>query len=338
MRRQALYFVAPATVEVRDAPLPLGQPGQVLVETLYSAISAGTELLVYRGQAPATMPADVSLPALTGSLAFPLKYGYACVGRVVDAARTADTGLVGETVFAFHPHESLFWANPAELHRLPGGVSSDAALFLPNVETAVNLLHDGRPLVGEQVLVFGQGIVGLLTAALLAQIPLERLITADRYPRRRQVSLDLGAHASFDPSDPATLDELRRLFQPNGADLAYELSGQPEALNQAISLTGFGGRIVIGSWYGVKRAHLDLGGAFHRSRIQLLSSQVSTIAPGLTGRWDKARRLAFAWRMVAALRPDRLITHRFPLSQAAAAYRLLDQQPGEALQVMLEYG
>ena len=337
MRRQALYFVAPATVEVRDEPLPLGQSGQVLIETLYSAISAGTELLVYRGQAPATMPADVTLPALKGSLAFPLKYGYACVGRVVESAGTADTSLVGETVFAFHPHESLFWANPAELHRLPVGVSNAAALFLPNVETAVNLLHDSRPLVGEQVLIFGQGVVGLLTAALLAQIPLERLITVDRHPRRRQASLDLGAHASLDSSDPATPSDLRRLLQPGGADLVFELSGQPEALDQAIGLTGFGGRVVIGSWYGTKRASLDLGGAFHRSRIQLLTSQVSTIAPELTGRWDKVRRLAYAWRMVVALRPERYITHRFPLSQAATAYRLLDQQPGEALQVILEH-
>jgi threonine dehydrogenase-like Zn-dependent dehydrogenase len=121
------------------------------------------------------------------------------------------------------------------------------------------------------------------------------------------------------------------------ADLTYELSGNPAALDQAIAATGFNGRVVIGSWYGQKQAHLNLGGRFHRSRLHLISSQVSTIAPQWAGRWTKPRRLQVAWQMLQQVRPAPLITHRFPIAEAAAAYALLDRQPQEAMQVLLTY-
>jgi threonine dehydrogenase-like Zn-dependent dehydrogenase len=123
-----------------------------------------------------------------------------------------------------------------------------------------------------------------------------------------------------------------------GADLTYELSGNPLALDQAIAVTGFNGRVVIGSWYGQKHADLNLGGRFHRSRIRLISSQVSTIAPEWSGRWTKSRRLHVAWEMLQHVRPAHLITHRFPLAQASQAYALLDQHPEEAIQVLFTYG
>jgi threonine dehydrogenase-like Zn-dependent dehydrogenase len=189
------------------------------------------------------------------------------------------------------------------------------------------------------VVIFGQGVVGLLTTALLARLPLASLVTLDRYPLRRQISLALGAHASLDPAEPQALGRLHAVLQQGqqGADLTYELSGNPAALDQAIAATGFSGRVVIGSWYGQKRADINLGGRFHRSRIRLMSSQVSTLAPEWTGRWSKARRLQVAWWMLAQVRPAHLITHRFPLAQAAQAYAMLDQHPDEAIQVILTY-
>jgi alcohol dehydrogenase len=122
--------------------------------------------------------------------------------------------------------------------------------------------------------------------------------------------------------------------EPQGADLTYELSGNPAALDQAIAATGFSGRVVIGSWYGQKRVDINLGGRFHRSRIRLISSQVSTLAQ-VERRWSKARRLQVAWWMLEQVQPARLITHRFPLAQAAQAYAMLDQHPEEAMQVIL---
>jgi len=119
--------------------------------------------------------------------------------------------------------------------------------------------------------------------------------------------------------------------------LVYELTGRPETLNEAIAMTRFSGRVVIGSWYGEKRAPIDLGGAFHRSRIKLISSQVSTIAPELSARWDKSRRFGVAWDALARVQPEKWITHRFPISQAADAYRLLDEHPQETIQVIFTY-
>ena len=276
----------------------MGPPGegQVLAETLVSAISPGTELRIYRGEVPPGMPLDATIPALAGEFAYPLRYGYAAVARVAELGAAVDPGWRGRLVVGFHPHQSHFLARPGELIPVPAGLSPEDAAFLPNVETAVNFLMDGRPIVGERVAVFGQGVVGLLTTALLARLPLTELVALDRHPLRRRWALELGAHAAEDPAAAGVLDRLR-----GTADLTYELSGDPAALDPAIATTGFGGRVVVGSWYGDRPATLNLGGAFHRSRIELVSSQVSTSAPRWTARWTKARRLEVAWRMLAAI-------------------------------------
>jgi threonine dehydrogenase-like Zn-dependent dehydrogenase len=312
------------------------------VQTLVSAVSSGTELLIYRGQAPTDVPVDATIAALAGDFGFPLKYGYAAVGRVIAVGSAAEEAWQGRLVFAFHPHQSHFLSAPEALFPVPVSLSPEEAVFLPNMETAVNFLMDGHPLIGEHVVVFGQGVVGLLTTALLAQFPLARLITLDRYAARRERSLALGAHLSLDAGAADVLGHLQACFQePSadaGADLTYELSGNPGALDHAIAATGFSGRIVIGSWYGQKRVTLNLGGRFHRSRIRLISSQVSTVAPEWGGRWTKRRRLQVAWDMLQQVRPAALTTQRFPIEQAGQAYALLDQHPEDAIQVLFTYG
>ena len=325
-------FASPGNVEVRQESTAAPSGDQVLVQTRYSAISAGTELMIYRGEAPNEMPADESLTALSGSLKFPLRYGYAAVGEVIGLGTKAPSDLEGRTVFAFQPHASHFLARPEELVPLPDELPLEAALFLPNMESAVNFLHDGAPLAGDRVVVFGQGVVGLLTTALLARMALSSLLTLDRYPIRREASQSIGAHQALDPSDADGLANVA-----GRADLAYELTGDPDALPQAIAATGYDGRVVVGSWYGTRRAELDLGGRFHRSRIKLLSSQVSSISPRLTGRWDKDRRLKFALQMIQQMQPSGLITHRYPFERAAEAYALLAEHPEQTIQVILTY-
>ena len=341
MKRRAVYFDAPRQVSVQEEPLPSPATDQVLVQTLVSAISAGTELLFYRGQAPADIPVDETISALAGNFNFPLKYGYAAVGQVIATGANVVPAWQGQLVFAFHPHESHFLSSPDELIPVPPGLSPEEAAFLPNMETAVNFLQDGQPMIGEQVVVFGQGVVGLLTTSLLARLPLAGLVTLDCASLRREKSLALGAQSSLDPEAPDVLAELNSLLavegSHTGADLTYELSGNPAALDLAIATTGINGRVVIGSWYGQKRAALDLGGRFHRSRMSLISSQVSTIAPQWSGRWSKARRLQTAWQMLRQVKPGSLISHRFPVDRAARAYALLDQHPEEAVQVILTY-
>lgn len=331
--RQSLYFEAPQQVSIREEILPPLPADQVLVATVASAISAGTELLFYRGQIPPELSIDESIDALQGEVAYPLKYGYALVGRVVQVGEAVSQRWLGQAVFAFHPHESHFHAVPAELMPIPPEVSLEDALFLPNMETAVNLVMDGAPRLGERVAVIGQGVVGLLTTALLAAFPLSNLTTFERLPFRRQISGQLGAHCTLE-----TLPEAREEEKLEEFDLVFEVSGSPLALNLAIDLCGFDSRIVIGSWYGTKQAALNLGGHFHRRRIRLLSSQVSTIVPELSGRWSKERRFGVAWEMIKRLQPGRLITHRFDLLQAAEAYRLLAEgRDDKVLQVIFRY-
>lgn len=329
--RQSLYFDAPGRMRVVAESLPLPQPGQVMVQTLASAISPGTEMLFFRGQVPPGMSADATIAGLDQAVAYPLKYGYACVGRVMTAGPGVDGAWLGRQVFVFHPHESHFCADVADLIPVPADLSPAWAALLPNAETAVNLVMDAAPLVGERVAVLGQGIVGLLVTHLLSRFPLERLVAVDPLAARQALARQLGAGQACGPDGDLT----------GPFDLILELSGNPAALNRAIDLADFGGRVVVGSWYGVKQAPLALGGHFHRNRIQLISSQVSTLAPHLLGRWDKARRLAVAWRFLASLPAPMveggLITHRLPLTDAQSAYDRLDQEPGSAVQVIFEY-
>jgi 2-desacetyl-2-hydroxyethyl bacteriochlorophyllide A dehydrogenase len=343
MKNRRLYFEQPFACNVREEPLPEAREDQLLVRTTCSAISAGTEMLVFQGHFPAGMTLDATLPSLAGQpFAYPLTYGYSSVGTVVAAGPLVDPAWVGVRVFAFQPHQSHFVAQAAELIRVPPHVSDDDAVFLAAMETAVNLVMDGRPVVGERVLVLGQGIIGLLATAVLARFPLEALAVLKRWPLRRQAALDMGAGAAWAGDEPDWIDAADVVFNrqaaDGGADLLFEVSGQPAMLDTAIAWAGFAGRIVVGSWYGTKTAPIDLGGRFHRNRLQLLSSQVSTIAPGYSARWTKPRRLALAWNFIGEVQPSGLITHRFDIAEAQAAYEQVAERPGETLQVLLTYG
>jgi 2-desacetyl-2-hydroxyethyl bacteriochlorophyllide A dehydrogenase len=330
--RRSLVFTAPRQVEVREDEMPAPGPEEVLVEAVVSAISPGTEMLAYRGRLPTGMALDATIPGLTGDSSYPIKYGYASVGRVVDAGRGVSGDWQGRLVFALHPHESHYVAAVADLAPIPAGLAAEHAALYPHAETAVTFLMDGRPVVGEDVAVFGQGVVGLITTNFLARLPLATLVAVDPLPLRRKRSLEMGAHRAVDPGDT---DELLALAA--SCDLTYEISGSPAALSQAIAVTGFRGRVVIGSWYGDRAVELGLGGPFHRSRMTLVSSQVSTIDPQWSGRWTRERRSAVAWRMLRDVDVELLVTHRFPFSDAAEAYALVDQSPDDAIQVLLDY-
>lgn len=350
MTARTVYFTAPREIDVREEPLPELGPQDVRVNADVSAISSGTELLLYRGEVSEALAADKTIEALDGALSFPLNYGYATAGTVTGVGEQVADEWMDTRVFAFHPHASRFVASVEDVLAIPPDIPMETAVLLPNIETAINLVLDGAPRFGERVAVFGQGVVGLLTTALLSRFPIDRLVTMDLYDRRRHLSESMGADASIDPRDRdpvAVIDDTRPLSPEDGptgtatdidrADLTFELSGNPNALDDAIDTTGYAGRVVVGSWYGTKTAELTLDGRFHRSRIQLISSQVSTIAPGLRGRWSKARRLQAAWRWLDEIELDSLITHRLPVGDAPEAYDLLDHRPEEAVQVLLTY-
>ncbi|MBI5963769.1 MAG: zinc-binding alcohol dehydrogenase [Chloroflexi bacterium] len=332
-KAKTLFFTSIGKVEIRETTLPHLKEDEVLVETICSAISAGTEMLVYRGEFPHLADAH---DIISSDLNYPLAYGYACVGRVKETGKRANRSWQDKLVFAFQPHTSHFITKTESLIPIPQSLSPESACFLPNMETAVNLVQDGAPILGERVLVLGQGVVGLLTASLLSEFPLESLVTADFYELRRETSMGISGVTSFDSSLTSFHKDFLAYAQGK-FDLTFELSGSPLALNDAIELTTFSGRVVIGSWYGKKQAEINLGGTFHRSRIKLISSQVSTISPELSGRWDKSRRFDVAWKALERIEPEKWITHKFSLNDASKAYQLLYENPQETIQVILEY-
>lgn len=327
MIARSLYFTGPRSLDVRERPLHDPDAGEVRVSVERSAISPGTELLVYRGEVPGDMATDETIGALDGTFSYPMQYGYAAVGRVTATGDGVGEDWLDKRVFAFHPHESHFVADPDTL--VETTLPPDRALLIPNVEAATNFVMDARPRIGARVVVFGQGPVGLLTTALLAEFPLEELITVDCYENRRALSETFGADRSVPPAEVAeTVDD---------ADISFELSGNPTALDDALDVTGFAGRVVVGSWYGTKDVTLDLGDEFHRSHVRVRSSQVSRIDPDHSDRWDKGRRLDLVRSWLAETDVSELLTHHVDLGNATEAYRLLEEQKGEAVQVAFTY-
>lgn len=335
MRANALFHVAQRRVEVREVDLPAPAAGEVLVRSRCSAISPGTEALIFAGDFPAQAAMDSRIASLDRGFEYPFRYGYALVGEAVAVGPGVDAALVGRMVFAFHPHQDLATVPLADCLPIPDGIAPEAALFLPQVETAANLVLDGAPLLGERVLVFGQGVVGLLAAALLARFPLARLVAVEPLAWRRELARQWGVPEAVDPGDAGQWQAL--LASLDGADLLFELSGDMAALDRAIEAAGFGARIVVGSWYGTRSRPVDLGGRFHRNRLRLVSSQVSTLDPVLRGRWDRQRRLDLAWRMLAQLRPEGLVAASYPLARCADAFEAATARRAGIMQVIFEY-
>jgi len=319
-------------VELRSESVPPPGPGEVRIKTIASAISHGTEMLVYRGEVPADLALD--LPTLAGSYSFPIKYGYASVGRVLDSG--AESFSPGDLVFVHHPHQDTFVV-PAELPvPLPEGLDPAAGLFFANVETALNVVHDAPLRLGETALVFGQGVVGLLITQLLELAGAGRVLVVDPVKKRRDQALEVGADEAFEPGGDLP-DLILESTEGRGADLAVEVSSSGAALQAAIDAVAAEGTVVVASWYGTKPVALSLGGHFHRGRVRLRSSQVGGMNPELCSRWDRARRAEAVLRLLPRLRPERLVSHRIPFEDAPQAYRLVDERPDEAVQVILTH-
>ncbi len=329
MKRQSLWFEGRERVSLREERLDPPGDGEVLVRAQVSAISPGTEMLFYRGEIEDGAEVDAVLEGYRRRLEYPLPYGYASVGRVAEIGPGVDRRLSDRLVFVFMPHASAFRLPARSVVPVPDAVPAEDAAFLAAAETSVNLVLDAAPLLGERASVFGLGVIGLLVTGLLARFPLASLSAWDLHPRRREAAAAFGAVAS-DPlgTPPPEATE----------DLAVEVSGSSEGFRLALGSCRFSGRLVAGSWYGMRSRRATIEGfdtAFHRNRVRIISSQVSTIDPALSGRWTRERRLAAAWEALRLLKPSRLITHRVPFANAADAYRLVAGSPQETIQVLL---
>lgn len=328
----SVWFESPRRVAVRRGPAPEPAAGEARVRTSVSAISTGTELAAWRGDLDPALPRDETLGAHAGGLfRFPFPYGYASVGRLetLGPAAPAAAPAVGSRVFAFVPHQSVFCAPVDDLLPVPAGVPDERAALFPYLETAVNLLLDGAPRIGERVVVVGQGVLGLALTALLSRYPLGGLITVDPKPERRRRSLAFGAREAVTPEEAP--ERVQRAF-PGGAELVFEVSGNRSALDPAIRAAARDGRVIAGSWLAGGKTPLELGGWFHRGRIRIVSSQVSHLPP-LGPSWSIERRRRTAWELLGSVALETLVSLRVPLADAGKAYVRLDA--GEELAALL---
>jgi 2-desacetyl-2-hydroxyethyl bacteriochlorophyllide A dehydrogenase len=333
LKARALWFTAPRAAELREETVPAPGPGEVRVETLASAVSAGTELLVYRGEVPQDLPLD--LPTLRGSYAFPIKYGYAAVGVVLDVGLEVEHLFPGDPVFVHHPHQEVFVVPATMPVRLPEGLDPLLGVFLANLETALNVVHDTPMHLGETAIVFGAGVVGLLVARLIRLAGAGTVLVVDPLERRRKLALAAGADDAVGPE--RVNGRIMEVTGGRGADVAVEASGIGSALRASIGAVATEGTVVVASWYGTKPVALDLGGHFHRGRVRLLSSQVGRSNPELAPRWDRARRTQTVLGLLGRLNLEDLISHRLPFDRAPDAYPLLEERPEEAVQVVFTY-
>jgi NADPH:quinone reductase-like Zn-dependent oxidoreductase len=334
---EEIQFTAPYQVgSIPKQFIRLG-PNEVRVRSVCSLISSGTELKIFKGIFD-DAPLDVNIKGMEEErMAYPLTYGYSLVGRVVECGANVEDAdsLLGKLVFAFSPHASQVVTDRAGIHIVPEGIDALDAIFMPSVETAVSLVHDAHPRMGEQVGVFGQGVIGLLVTTLLGRLGINQdtvastfglVTTFDALPERLAVSSAMGSSQALLPSEVDAAGPF---------DVSIEVSGNGKALQAAIDSTRDGGRVVIGSWYGNTGVHLDLGINFHRSHKKLIASQVSEIAAELTATWSKERRFAYTWDLVRQIRPSRLITKKTTIDKAQDAYISLEN--GGEIAVVFEY-
>src|SRR4029453_4533661 len=243
MMPDAVWFGGPGRVEIRHEPAPPVGPDDVRVRSLVSGVSAGSELLVYRGMAPRDLQPD--LPTVRGAFGFPIKFAYASVGRVVEVGSQVDQLAVDDLVFVHHPHQTEYVVPAAAPVRLPEGLPAHAGVFSANPETAATVVLDAHPRLGESVLVAGQGVVGLLITMLLRRAGATPTLTASVHRPLRGASAAAGADPALGV-DVDLVDAVLELTDQRGVDVAVEVSGSPAALQACIDAGAFAGAVRAG--------------------------------------------------------------------------------------------
>ncbi|MBA2387582.1 MAG: zinc-binding alcohol dehydrogenase [Acidimicrobiia bacterium] len=327
---RCVRFIGPGRVEVSTEELRALGEGEVLVRTMFSGVSAGSEMLAYRGQLDDDLALDETIGALGGTFCYPFRYGYSCVGTI-ETTTTCELAE-GTSVFAFHPHQDRFVASAADVVPL-GSADPRAATLFPLVETALQVTLDAGARFEEPVIVIGLGVVGMLTAAMLQRSG-ARVLAVEPLRWRRDIAVTLGIRAA-EPG--AAGDELSAMRAADGVPLIIEASGNPEALASALPLLAHEGTALVASWYGTKEVRLALGAEFHRRRLTIRSSQVSTIPARLSGRWTTDHRRRTACDLLGKLPLDELATHTFPFEQAAEAFAAVDEGREGLMHVALGY-
>ncbi len=288
---QALWYVEPGHAEIRQEALAPPGAEEVRVRALFGALSRGTEALVFGGRVPESEYGRMRAPFMAGEFPFPVKYGYATVGRIEDGP----AALLGRPVFTLHPHQDLFNVPASAAIPLPEDIPPQRAVLAANMETALNAVWDAAPGPADRIAVVGAGVVGALVAYLCGRLPGAEVTLIDINPSRAELARALGV--GFARPEAANGD----------CDLVVHASGRPSGLDTALALAGDEATVLELSWYGDAPVTASFGGAFHSRRLRLVSSQVGRIAPSHRPRWTHARRLAAAIALLADARLDALL-------------------------------
>ena len=339
-------FSSPGQAEVVEFDQAPPGPGEVGIETLYSGISAGTELTAYRGSNPyLTNEWDAARRLFVpggATHSYPLDaWGYEEVGRVSAVGPDVDDDVLGALVWGTWGHRSsvvrpLEWVRP---RMLPADADPLPAIFAKIGAIGLNAVLDADIHVGETVAVFGAGVPGQIVAQL-ARLNGGRVVVVDLLAHRRELATELGAHTTVDPATQDVAEVVRGLTADRGADVVIEMSGSYHALHEAVRTAAYSSRVVAGGFFQGEAAPVRLGAEFHHNRIAIVGSQISGVAPALQHRWDEIRMstTALGLEREGRLRLTELITHTVPAREAPSAFAMLDRAPGDALQVVLDYG
>jgi hypothetical protein len=287
---KALWYIGPGMAELRDEAIT-PRPDDVRVRAHFGAISRGTEALVFAGRVPKSEYTRMRGPHMGGAFPYPVKYGYAVVGRV----EAGPAELVGRMVFALHPHQDEFAMTADAVAPLPDGVPPWRAVLAANMETALNAVWDGAPGPADRIAVVGGGVVGALVAYLCGRLAGSEVTLIDIDPARAPLARALGV--KFAAPDAA----------PKDCDVVFHASGAPNGLATALDLAGDEAKIIELSWYGDGDVPLALGGAFHSRRLSITSSQVGKVAHSHRPRWTSARRMAAALGLLSDVRLEVLL-------------------------------
>src|SRR3954451_15606252 len=289
---RAFWLSAPGCGEIREVALPDPGPGDVVVRTLATGVSRGTETLVFRGEVPPSQYDAMRAPFQSGGFPAPVEYGYLNVGLVEEGPADLD----GRTVFALVPHRTWYVVPAAAVVVVPDSIPAGRAVLAGAMETAVNALWDARPLVGDRITVVGAGMVGCCVAYLAGRLPGADVELVDLHPAREAVAPRLGVR--FAGPDAACGER----------DLVVHASASAAGLRRALELAALEATVLELSWYGDSAVDVPLGEAFHARRLDLRSSQVGLVAPARRARRTTRDRLALALELLADPALDVLIT------------------------------
>lgn len=298
MTAKALWSSGHHTSALVTEPVADPEPGHVTVRALHSAISRGTESLVYAGAVPDSVAESMKAPFQEGDFNGPVKYGYLSVGVVTAVGDEHDNDLLGQRVFCLHPHQDRYVVPRGAVTVVPPTVPSARAAMAGLLEVAINVVWDAAPALGDRVAVVGCGLIGASVAMVLSQFPLHRLTLVDPSSHGQALASSLGAEWV----SPAGLE--------GEFDTVIHCSGTQDGIALGLSVLGYEGELIEASWFGVNSPQVPLGAAFHSKRLTIRSSQVSSVAAANRTRRTHADRMALAMNELRRPIYDDLITGR----------------------------